>query len=209
MNRKYLLLAGTAALTLTCAGCGDDAPAHGADALKDACGGVLDRATIKESSGDDKFDRLRDTSKSESHESAAKILLEEDHAAYVCEISIDDAPAGGDRGLSINYIPDGGHLFPENEKRSFSGYKAYALGGGMQATTESGSASVYFPCKVQDREDPVAVTGEIDNDLDLSVDTQFRVLFRSSNRMVELLKCTNAIDFPAPETMKPFPMIKD
>jgi hypothetical protein len=208
VNGKHLLLAGVAVLALTCAGCGDDAPAHGADALKDACGGVLDSAMIKESSNSDKFDRLRDTSKSESHESAAKTLLEEDHAAYVCEISIDDAPVGGDRGLSLKYIPDGGHLFPENEKRSFSGYKAYALNDGMQALTESGSASVYFPCEVQDREDPVTVTGELDNSLDLSVNTQFRVLFSSSKRMVKLLKCTNPIKFPAPETMKPFPMKK-
>jgi hypothetical protein len=208
VNRNHLLVAGAAVLTLTCAGCGDDAPAHGADALKNACDGTLDSATIKEAGNNDDFDRLYDTSKSESHESAAKALLGEGHAAYVCEISIDDAPVGGNRGLSIKYTPGQGSLFPENEERSFSGYKAYKLGSGTQATTESGSASIYFHCKVQDRGDSFTVTGEMDNDLDFSVDTRFRVLFRSSKKMVKLLGCTNAIDFPAPETMKPFPMDK-
>jgi hypothetical protein len=208
VDRHRGTLAAAALLTLVCAACGSD-PDNGADALKKACGGVLDSATIKEASENERFSRLHDVSKSEPYALAAKTILEEDHAAYVCEVAIRDAPVGGGKGLSIEFSPGQRSLFPEHEERSFSGYRAYKLGSDMQATTESGSASVYFHCKVKGREDSLTVTGEMNNELDLSVDTRFRVLFRSSEKMVKLLKCANSIDFPAPETMKPFPMDKD
>ncbi|WP_158709365.1 MULTISPECIES: hypothetical protein [unclassified Streptomyces] len=209
MIQHRALLAGGMLVLLACTGCGGDESAHGGDALKHACDGVLDSAAIKEASKSDKFSRLHDVSKSESHASAAKTLIKEDHAAFVCDIGIDDAPPGGNHGLSIKFAPNVGHLFSEEENKSYSSYKAYKLGGGSQATIESGSADVYFTCKRSDTTDPMTVTGTLVNDLDLSEEARLRIIFRSSLKMVKLLKCANAIKFPAPETMKPLPMDKD
>jgi hypothetical protein len=209
MSQHRTLLVGGLFVLLTCTGCGGDESAHGGDALKHACDGVLDSAAIKEASKSDKFSRLHDVSKSESHASAAKTLIKDNHAAFVCDIAIDDAPPGGDHGLSIAFTPNVGHLFSEEENKSYSSYKAYKLGEGSQATIESGSADVYFTCKRSDTADPMTVTGTLINDLDLSEETRLRVLFRSSMEMVKLLKCTNTLKFPAPETIKPLPMDKD
>ncbi|MEU5595980.1 hypothetical protein [Streptomyces sp. NPDC020298] len=209
MNRYRVATFATALLLLSCAACGDDKPPRGADALKKACGGILDSAEIKEAQKSDSFDRLYDASASgESHASAAKTLLDDDHAAYACRIAIADAPASGDGGLSIKFTPGLDNLFPEQENHSYSSYKAYKLGSGMQATTESGSADLYFPCRLKGQETPISVTGSLYNSLDLSVEIRFRILFRSTLKMVSLLKCENGIKFPAPETMQPLPLKK-
>jgi len=209
VSRYRVATLGGALLVLASAGCGKEKPPHGAAALKKACGGILDSAAIKEAQDSDKFSRAYDESASdESHASAAKILLAEDHAAYVCRITIDDAPASGDDGLWIKFTPGEESLFPEEENRSFSSYKAYKLGSGMQATSEAGSGDVFFPCKLKDQDTPMFLTGTLYNDLDLSVKTRFRILFRSSLKMANLLKCENTISFPSPETMKPLPLDK-
>jgi hypothetical protein len=209
VSRYRVATLGAALILLACAGCGEDKPPHGADALKSACGGVLDSAMIKEAQKSDNFSRAYDVSKSkESHASAAKTVLDDHRAAYVCRIAIDDAPASGDDALWIKFTPGLDSLFPEEENRSFSSYKAYKLGSGMQATTESGSVDVYFPCKLKDENTPLSVTGSLYNDLDLSVETRFRTLFRSSLKMAKLLKCDNKISFPSPEAMRPLPLKK-
>ncbi|WP_344608418.1 hypothetical protein [Streptomyces glaucus] len=164
---------------------------------------------IKEASRSEDFDRIYDASNSEdSHASAAKTLLMEDRVAYVCEVAIEDAPPSGDKALYIKYTPGQPRLFPEEDKHSYSSYKAYDLGPGMQATIEAGRGDVRFPCNIKDR-DSVSVTGTIYNDLDLSRETRFRILFRSSLKMAKLLKCGNEIKFPASETMKPLPMAEN
>ncbi|MGW7260986.1 hypothetical protein [Streptomyces sp. NPDC054834] len=207
MSRYRVVTLGATLILLACAGCGEDKPPRGADALKNACGGILDSATVKEAQESDNFSRAYDVSTSkESHASAAKTLLDDNHAAYVCRIAIDDAPASGDDALWIKFTPGLDSLFPEEENRSFSSYKAYKLGSGIQATTESGSADVYFPCKSQDEDAPLPVTGSLYNDLDLSVEARFRTLFRSSLKMAKALKCNNKIRFPSPEKMRPLPL---
>ncbi|MGW0992902.1 hypothetical protein [Streptomyces sp. NPDC002520] len=209
MSRFRVDILGTALLVIACTGCGENKPLQGAAGLKKACGGILDSAAVKEAKTSEKFSRAYDASTSqESPTAAAKILLAEDHAAYACKIAVDDAPASGSAGLWIKFTPGLESLFPEEENRSFSSYKAYKLGSGMQATTESGSADVYFPCKLRDQDTPLSVTGSLYNDLDLSVKTRFRTLFRSSLHMAKLLKCENKISFPSPEEMKPLPLDK-
>ncbi|MGW2702670.1 hypothetical protein [Streptomyces sp. NPDC001340] len=209
MTRYRLVPVGVALLVFACAACGDQKPPHGADALKEACDGILDSAVIKEARASEKFSRLYDNSKSQSHAAAAKTLLDDERAAYVCRVGVEGAPASEADGLSIKFTPGLESLFPEGENRSFSSYKAYKLGADMQATTEAGSADVYFPCKLQGEGAPVSVTGSLYNDLDLSVEARLKVLFRSSLKMAKLLKCKNTISFPSPEVMKPLPMDKD
>ncbi|GHA13961.1 hypothetical protein ACFOOM_32875 [Streptomyces echinoruber] len=207
MNRYGIATLGAALLLLSCTGCVDQKPPHGTAALKKACGGILDPTAIKEAQESDNFSRAYDKSTaSDSYTAAAKTLLAEDHAAYVCRIAIDDAPPSGADGLWIKFTPGQGSLFSEGQNRSYSSYKAYNLGSGMQATSESGSGDVLFLCKLKDRNTPLSVTGSLYNNLDLSVRTRFRVLFRSSLKMVKLLKCKNEINFPSPESMKPLPL---
>ncbi|MFF4549150.1 hypothetical protein [Streptomyces sp. NPDC001435] len=209
MRRYQIAILPAALIVIACAGCGDDKPPHGSAALKEACGAVLDSTTIKEAQRSENFSRLYDaTASADSHSSAAKTLLTKDHAAYVCQIALDDDPTPGSAGLSIKFTPGQGRLFSEEQKYSMTSYKAYKLGSGMQATTEAGSADVYFPCKLEDEDTPLYVTGNIYNDLDLSVQSRFRVLFRSSLKMAKLLKCENKISFPSTESMKPLPLDK-
>jgi hypothetical protein len=209
MMRKRTLLAGGLLLLLTSTGCGGDEQEGGDEVLRKACDGVVDAATIKEASKSERYDRLHDTSDSESHAAAAKTLINENHGAFVCDISIKDAPSGGNHGFSIAFTPNTEPLFSEGETRSYSAYKVYKIGGGVQATTESGSADVYFSCERTQAEDPMTVTGTLHNNLDLSPKARFRVLFRSSTKMVKLLGCTNTIALPDPSSMQPLPMGKN
>lgn len=164
---------------------------------------------IKEAQKSEKFSHVYDaTTSGKSHTSAVKTLLTEDHAAYVCQIAIDDDPTPGSGALSIKFTPGEGRLFSEEQTHSMSSYKAYKLGSGIQATIEAESADVYFPCNLKTEDTPLSVTGNIYNDLDLSVQTRFRTLFRSSIKMAKLLKCENKISFPSPTEMKPLPLNK-
>ncbi|WP_369193419.1 hypothetical protein [Streptomyces djakartensis] len=195
-----------AILAATCVGCGEDGSPHGRAAVEQACDGVVDSAAIREAERNDRFEQLfvKGPASGDSHSKAAQELISTEQAAYACELSIDDT-TGWDKGLSIKFIPGPERLFPERENRSFDSYKAYKLGSGIQATSESGLAAVFFPCQRRDDEQPNYITGTFFNDLDLTVQTQFRVLFRSSAKMIKLLKCENEIQFPAPDAMKALP----
>lgn len=213
MTRSGVITLGMALVTLACAGCGaGDAKPHGEAALKSACEGVFDTGTINEARKSEDFDSLNVASGPRSHAAAVESLTEKRHAAYVCLLDNQDyqnsstSEAGA---LSIKFSPDQGRLFPEDETRSYSSYKVYKLANGMQAITESGGADVYFQCDLSDRLRPLYVTGAFQSDLDLSSQAKFRTLFRSSRKMLALLKCENNIKFPDPTTMKSLPLQKD
>ncbi|MET8690934.1 hypothetical protein ACFTT0_25025 [Streptomyces bauhiniae] len=155
------------------------------------------------------FDDLHVAAKSTSHASAAKTLLDEDHAAYACRISRSDSSDSRSDALYIKFTPGLNSLFPEEQEQSYSSHRAYKLGNGMQATMEAGSADVYYPCKVKGTDSPFSVTGSFYSTLDLRPETRFRTLFRSSQEMSKLLNCENDIKFPDPATMKYLPLQKD
>lgn len=196
----------TPLILLCCVGCGEDEPPRGAAAVKDACEGILDEATVKEAAKNDKFHRTYNaTGSGESHAAAAKTIVDEDHSAYVCRLAVADAAKTGDDALWVKFTPNLGHLFPEEETRSHGYFKAYKLGPGLQAAIKSTGTDVYFPCNQANRSVPISVTGTLYSDMDLSIESRFRVIFRSATKMVHLLKCTNDIGFPSPDTMKPLP----
>lgn len=136
-------------------------------------------------------------------------MLDEDHAAYACLIDDKDSSKTDSGALSIKFIPGLGPLFSLDETQSYSGYKAYKLGNGMQATIESDSASVYFQCESKDRMRPLSVTGTIYSDFYISFEARFRPLFRSSLKVAKILKCENEIKFPDPAKMKYLPLKKN
>ncbi|MEU6387507.1 hypothetical protein ABZ847_28565 [Streptomyces bauhiniae] len=199
-----------ALVALACAGCGGgEAQPQGEMALKTACEGVFDPGTINEARKSEDFDSLHIASGPRSHAAAAKSLTEKRHSAYVCLLDDQDSSTSEGGALSIKFSPDQGRLFPEDETRSYGAFKVYKLTNGMQATTESGGADVYFPCDLPDRSRPLYVTGYFQSDLDLSTQARFRMLFQSSRKMVAILKCENDIKFPAPATMNSLPFQKD
>ncbi|MGA5650040.1 hypothetical protein ACPCI1_00090 [Streptomyces seoulensis] len=199
-----------ALVTLACAGCGGgDAKPQGEEALKTACEGVLDPGTINEARKSEDFDSLHVASGPRSHAAAVKSLTDEGHSAYVCLLDDQNSSTSEAGALSIKFSPDQGRLFPEDETRSYSAFRAYKLTNGMQAITESGGADVYFPCDLSDRPRPLYVTGSFQSELDLSTQARFRTLFQSSRKMVTLLKCENDIKFPDPATMNSLPLHKD
>ncbi|WP_030816825.1 hypothetical protein [Streptomyces sp. NRRL F-2799] len=209
MKRLRLATLGVALTLLTSAGCGTDSAPHGADALKTACDGIIDSGTIDEARTSSDFDDLHAASTSTSHASAAKTLLDEDRAAYACRISRSDSSESRSDALYIKFTPGLNRLFPEDQKQSYSSYRAYKLGSGVQATMEAGSADVYYPCNAKGKDSPFSVTGSFYSTLDLRPETRFRTLFRSSQKMSKLLKCENDIKFPDPATMKYLPLQKD
>ncbi|MFF0712650.1 hypothetical protein ACWEVM_30535 [Streptomyces bauhiniae] len=210
MTRAGVVTLGMALVALACTGCGGgDAKPHGEAALKSACEGVFDPGTINEARKSEDFDGLHVASGARSHAAAAKSLTEKRHAAYVCLLDDQDSSTSESGALSIKFSPNQGRLFPEDETRSYSSFKAYKLGNGMQAITESGGADVYFRCDLSDRLRPLYVTGAFQSDLELSSQAKFRTLFQSSRKMVALLKCDNRINFPDPATMKYLPLQKD
>ncbi|MGW5048897.1 hypothetical protein [Streptomyces griseoluteus] len=200
---------GIALTLLTSAGCGADSSPHGADALKTACDGIIDADAIDEARVSSDFDDLHVAAKSTSHASAAKTLLDEDHAAYACRISRSDSPESRSDALYIKFTPGLNSLFPKDQQQSYSTYRAYKLGNGIQATMEAGSADVYYLCKTKGRDSSLSVTGSFYSTLDLRPETRFRTLFRSSQKMSKLLKCENDIKFPDPATMKYLPLKED
>ncbi|RZU44814.1 hypothetical protein EV284_2290 [Streptomyces sp. BK022] len=209
MKRLRVATLGITLTLLTSAGCGADSSPHGAEALKTACDGIIDSSAINEARTSSDFDDLHVSAKSTSHASAAKALLDEDHAAYACRISRSNSPELRSDALYIKFTPGLKSLFPEDQEQSYSSYRAYKLGNGMQATMEAGSADVYYPCQTKNRDSSFSVTGSFFSTLDLSPETRFRTLFRSSEKMSELLKCENDIKFPDPATMKYLPLQKD
>ncbi|MER8028049.1 hypothetical protein ABTZ78_03590 [Streptomyces bauhiniae] len=209
MKRLRVAILGVALTLLTSAGCGAESSPHGADALKTACDGIIGSSTIDEARTSSDFDDLHVASTSTSHANAAKTLLDEDHAAYACRISRNDSSESRSDALYIKFTPGLNHLFPEDQEQSYSSYRAYRLGNGMQATMEAGSADVYFSCRAKGKDSPVSVTGSFYSTLDLRPETRFRTLFRSSQEMSKLLKCENKINFPDPATMKYLPLQKD
>lgn len=208
-SRYHILTFGLTLVALACTSCGEETP-HGAAAMEKACDGVLDAATIKEAKGSTLFERVYDdTASGDSPGSAAKALLSDDRAAYVCQLAFADMPDSGKDALWIKFTPGEAPLFPEKENRSFGSYKAYKLGSGMQGTTESGRGDVYFLCHPQEGDAPLSVTASLYNDLEFSTETRFRILFQSSKKMASLLNCKNEIQFPSPETLRPLPLEKD
>lgn len=206
MRHRAFAAAGIAIVAAMCVGCGGNEAPHGRAAVEEACDGVIDSAAIAEAERSDRFEQLfaQGAASDDSHSKAAQELMSKNRTAYACELNIDNT-TGWDKGLSIKFTPGPEHLFPENENRSFDSYKAYRLGSGIQATSEAGRVAVFFPCQRQGRADSVHITGTFFNDLDLTVRTQFRVLFRSTTKMIGLLKCKNDIRFPAPQAMKALP----
>ncbi|MFF9395215.1 hypothetical protein [Streptomyces griseoluteus] len=209
MKRLRVATLGITLTLLTSAGCGADSSPHGAEALKTACDGIIDSSAIDEARTSSDFNDLHVAAKSTSHASAAKTLRDEDHAAYACRISRSDSPESRSDALYIKFMPGLKSLFPEDQEQSYSSYRAYKLGNGIQATMEAGSADVYYPCKTEDRDSSFSVTGSFYSTLDLRPETRFRTLFRSSEKMSKLLKCENDIKFPDPATMKYLPLQKD
>ncbi|MGA5324075.1 hypothetical protein ACPCIU_26980 [Streptomyces seoulensis] len=206
--KRLRVAIGVALTLLTIAGCGADSSPRGADALKTACDGIIDSSTISEARSSSEFDDLHVAPGSASHASAAKTLLNEDHAAYACRISRSDSPESRSDALYIKFTPGLNSLFPKDQEQSYSTYKAYRLGGGMQATTEAGSADIYYPCQAKGKESPLSVTGSFYSTLDLGTETRFRTLFRSAREMSKLLKCENEIKFPDPAQMKSLPLLR-
>ncbi|MGW1132991.1 hypothetical protein [Streptomyces griseoluteus] len=210
MTRSGVVALGMALIALACAGCGGgETEPHGEAALKKACEGVFDAATINEARKSEDFDSLHVASGPRSHAAAAKSMTEKRHAAYVCLLDDQNSSKSESGALSITYSPNRGRLFPADQNRSYSAFKAYKLGSGMQAITEYGGADVYFQCELSDRLRPFYVTGSFQSDLDLSSQAKFRTLFQSSRKMVKLLKCENDIKFPDPATMKYLPLKED
>ncbi len=210
MTRSGVVALGMALIALACAGCGGgDAEPRGEAALKKACEGVFDAATINEARKSEDFDSLHVAGGPRSHAAAAKSMTEKRHAAYVCLLDDQNSSKSESGALSITYSPNRGRLFPEDQNQSYSAFKAYKLGNGMQAITEYGGADVYFQCELSDHLRPFYVTGSFQSDLDLSSQAKFRILFQSSRKMVKLLKCENDIKFPDPATMKYLPLQKD
>ncbi|MFC9925034.1 hypothetical protein [Streptomyces sp. NPDC127190] len=206
---KYGACSATAMLlAMVCAACGSDGPSHGAAALKNSCDGVVDAEAIKEARHSENFSRAYDASTTkQSHASAARAVAEETHAAYVCQVRIDGASPSAKNALSIKFEPALQPLFPERQKNSYPSYSAYKLGYGMQATSGAGEADVFFTCQRTGENKPLLVTGILLNDLDLSENTQFRIIFHSAEKMTKLLKCTNKIAFPSAVSMKPLPLM--
>ncbi|MFJ6908541.1 hypothetical protein [Streptomyces griseoluteus] len=209
MKRFRGAILGIALTLLTSAGCGADSSPHGADALKTACDGIIDSSAIDEARTSSDFGDLHVAAKSTSHASAAKTLLDEDHAAYACRISRSGSPESRSDALYVKFTPGLNSLFPEDQEQSYSSYRAYKLGNGIQATMEAGSADVYYLCRTKGRDSSFSVTGSFYSTLDLRAETRFRTLFRSSQKMSELLNCENDIKFPDPATMKYLPLQKD
>ncbi|MFD8261344.1 hypothetical protein ACFV19_20945 [Streptomyces griseoluteus] len=135
-------------------------------------------------------------------------MLGKDHAAYACIIDDEDSSETDSGALSIKFIPGLGPLFSPEETRSYSGYKAYKLGNGMQATIVGDGAEVYFQCELKDRQRPLSVTGNIDSGFYMSFEARFQPLFRSSLKVARSLGCENDINFPNPTKMKPLPLRK-
>ncbi|WP_329015781.1 hypothetical protein [Streptomyces sp. NBC_01601] len=209
MSRWGAIALGMALIAVTCTGCGDDTKSHGEAALKDACEGVLGSGLIKEARASEEFDSLHTADGERSHAAASKSLTKKGHAAYTCLLDDEDSSTSESGALSIKFSPNRGALFPEDQKQSYSAYKAYRLENGMQAISESGSATVYFECRSPYRTSPFPVTGRFQTDLDLSDQAEFQALFSSSRKMVGLLKCENEIKFPDPATMKYLPLKKN
>ncbi|NEB91829.1 hypothetical protein [Streptomyces bauhiniae] len=209
MKRLRVATLGVAFTLLTSAGCSADSSPHGADAMKTACDGIIDSGAINEARTSSDFDDLHVASDSTSHASAAKTILSEDHAAYACRISRNDSTEPKSDALYIKYTPGLNRLFPADQAQSYSSYRAYKLGSGMQATMEAGGADIYYPCHTKGKDAPFSVTGSFYSTLDLLPETRFRTLFRSTEEMSKLLKCENSIKFPDPEKMKSLPLQND
>ncbi|MEV7196113.1 hypothetical protein AB0N81_30570 [Streptomyces sp. NPDC093510] len=183
----------------------DDEPLHGAAALKSACSGVFDAGSIKEAKKSTKIDQVR-ADRQEDYPAAARALVDEKRMVKVCSIPFEGDPADGSSAFRIQFHVGDEPLFPRNEKRSTSGYRAYGLKSGLQATSESGSSDVFFPCTPKGSISSVDVTASLYNDLDLVEQTRFRILFRSTEKMIAALKCKNEVTLPRPESMRPFPV---
>ncbi|MGC4994892.1 hypothetical protein [Streptomyces sp. DT195] len=209
MKRVSSVTLAVALLILVSTGCGDEGSPRGAEALKTACSGIIDSSTINEARKSADFDDLHVASSSVSHASAAKTLLAQDHAAYTCRISRSDSPESRSDALWIKFTPGLDRLFPEEQDQSYTSYRAYKLGNGMQATMEAGSADVYFICQARNGDPGFSVTGSLYSTLELSPESRFRALFHSSRKMTKLLKCENEIKFPDPVTMKYLPLKKN
>ncbi|MFG3122008.1 hypothetical protein ACGFYO_08395 [Streptomyces sp. NPDC048201] len=209
MKRVGSITLGVALFLLVSTGCGKEGSPHGAEALKTACGDIIDSRTINEARKSADFDDLHVASSSVSHASAAKTLLSQDHAAYTCRISRSDSPESRSDALWVKFTPGLNRLFPEEQDQSYTSYRAYKLGNGMQATMEAGSADVYFMCQAQNGDPDLSVTGSFYTTLELSTESRFRTLFSSSRKMVQLLKCENEIEFPDPAKMKYLPLKKN
>ncbi|MEU6822256.1 hypothetical protein ABZ921_16650 [Streptomyces atriruber] len=198
--------AGTlAALLLLPVACtADDDPPHGVSALKPACENVLDSGSLAEAGKSTEIERVRSPSGPEiSYVSAAKELKE--NMVEVCNVPFEDDPSPGEPALRIRFDLSDAPLFPKEERRSTSGYDAYGLKNGMQAISDGSSSTILFPCNPKGSSSLINVTGTIDNDLDLTVRSRFRIVFRASEKMIVALQCENKIALPNPATMNPYP----
>ncbi|MEU1118308.1 MULTISPECIES: hypothetical protein [unclassified Streptomyces] len=189
--------------------CSDADPApRGIAALQSSCTGVLAAGPLKEAGRSEKIEKVRVPSgHTKSYSSAARTLLRKQRTAEVCNVPFsDDARLSpGSPALRIQFDTGDAPLFPRNEQRSTSGYTAYGLASGMQATSEAQSSDILFSCTPKGYDSPVEVTGNLYDDLDLSERSRFRTLFRASEKMIRALKCGNKIALPNPDKMRPFP----
>ncbi|MEU5777506.1 hypothetical protein ABZ819_29925 [Streptomyces venezuelae] len=198
--------AGTlAALLLLPVACtADDDPPRGVAALKPACEKVLDADSLAEAGKSTEIERVRSPSGPKiSYASAAKELKE--NMVEICNIPFEDDTSPGEPALRIRFDLSDAPLFPREERRSTSGYKAYGLKNGMQAVSDGSSGTILFPCKPKGASSSINVTGTIDNDLALPVRSRFRVVFRASEKMIAALQCENKVALPSPATMNPYP----
>ncbi|WP_369193418.1 hypothetical protein [Streptomyces djakartensis] len=185
--------------------CNDDGTPQGKDAIQESCDSVLDDSAIRQAEKSEYFASLyvEDRDHQLSYPAAARAVLNEDQSAFACRLTIGDS-GGRNKGFYVKFTPGRERLFDETAKRSYSSFRAYSLGAKMQATVESESADVVFPCELEDSR-RLYVTSSLYERLDLSTDARLRTLFRSSSNMIRHLQCKNVIKFPKPETMKPFP----
>ncbi|MFJ2774942.1 hypothetical protein [Streptomyces sp. NPDC087300] len=181
----------------------DDLP-HGVSALKPACEGILDSVSLAEAAKSTEIDRVRSPSDPKiSYASAVKELKW--NMVEVCNVPFEDNPTSESPALSIQFDVSDGSLYPREERRSTSGYDAYGLKNGMQAVSDGYSSTILFPCTPKGASSSINVTGTIENDLNLTVRSLFRAVFRASEKMIAALKCENKIFLPNVATMKPFP----
>ncbi|MFG3194509.1 hypothetical protein ACGFYT_00090 [Streptomyces sp. NPDC048208] len=209
MSRYGAVALGLTLMAVACSGCSGETKPHGEAAVKGACEGVLDSGLIKEARAGDEFNSLHTADGERSHAAASKSLTEKGNSAYTCLLDDENSSTSESGALSIKFSPKQGALFPEDQKQSYSAYKAYRINKGMQAISESGSVTIHFECKSPHRMFPLSVTGHFQSDFDLSDQAMFRALFSSSRKMVKLLKCENEIKFPDPAKMKYLPLKKN
>jgi hypothetical protein len=192
----------TVGVLLAATACGGSGSGRGV--LEGACGGIFDKQALDELSRASEAGELREATSGDTYAWVADALREREAPADSCRIEAGAGEGSPATAVQVRFSIGGDPLFPEAERRSTSGYKAYDLGGGTQAVGETRRSAVRFPCVLEGRKQ--WITGEILGRAELSDVTSFQVLFSSVGKLEGALKCGNVIRLPEASNMRALPL---